>query len=197
MRICRLLISTLVVLSSFSAVSQAQVPDSLLLDDDQWSLHKRLSASTSAGKRSNDLSVKLGLQFMTYMHWRKLDFGLGVNYEDEHYFNLIPAYLHIAYSPLDSQRGVKFFMQSGLAFNIPQNATYDYGKAGIMLSAGMEQEFKLFRIIPSSFQLLYRYQQSSTVREWSTNGQADQTLTNSVEIKHTMHRIMLVFGVNF
>jgi hypothetical protein len=179
-----------------STVGQSQV-DSLNNVSEELTLHKRVSLGANIGKRSSDLSVKMSAQFLTYVNWKKFDLGLGVNYENEEYFNLIPFYAHLAYMPIKTKNPTKLIIQSGLAFNTPHSMNYDYGKAGIMLSGGIEQQFELFKIIPSSFQILYRFQQTSTVREWTVQTTPDQSNTNSEEIKHSMHRLILVLGFNF
>lgn len=180
----------------FDSNAQQNRPDSLIDVSDQISLHKRISVGLSAGKRTDDLSLNLGLQFLTYVNWKKIDLGLGVNYEDENYFNLIPAYAHIAYNPIPDENHAKMFFQSGLAFNIPGSVDYDYGKPGILLGGGIEQEFMLFKRLSSVFQIMYRYQETSTVREWPSNQQGQDDM-NSEKIKHSMHRVMIVFGLNF
>jgi hypothetical protein len=188
----------IVYLVSLGASAQSIQSDSLLFDhNDLISLHKRISIGASAGKRSSDLSINMGLQLLTYINWKKIDLGLGVNYEDEDYFNLLPAYFHLAYTPAIQGNKTKIMFQSGLAFNLPQSANYDYGKPGVMLSVGIEQPFKLFKKLPANFQILYRYQETSTVREWAVAQQADQSNINTEVIKHFMHRFMLVYGMNF
>lgn len=189
-------ISVLAYTLCFDCHAQSIPKDSVNEIGDEISLHKRISAGLSAGKRTDDLSLNLGLQFLTYINWKKIDMGLGVNYEDENYFNLIPAYTHIAYNPIPDENHAKIFIQSGLAFNIPSSVDYDYGKPGIFLGGGIEQEFILFKRLYSVFQIMYRYQETSTVREWPSNQQGQDDM-NSEVIKHSMHRVMIVFGVNF
>ncbi|ADR20223.1 hypothetical protein MATR_21610 [Marivirga tractuosa] len=189
-------ISILTILVCFDSYAQFDKADSLTDISRGMSLHKRISVSVSAGKRTNDLSLKPGLQFLTYANWKKIDFGVGVNYEDEDFFNLIPAYVHIAYNPIPDENHAKIFIQSGLAFNVPASIEYDYGKPGFMCSGGIEQEFVLFKKLSSVFQISYRFQQTSTVREW-TSSQAGQDYINSEVIKHSMHRILVVYGINF
>jgi hypothetical protein len=190
-------ILSILLVRCFDIHAQQQYQSDSLIDvNDELSLHKRISVALSAGKRTDDLSLKLGLQFMTYVNWKKVDLGLGVNYEDEDYFNLIPAYAHIAYNPIPNENHVKVFIQSGLAFNVPGSVDYDYGKPGILLGGGIEQEFILFKRLSSMFQIMYRFQQTSTVREWPANQQGQDDM-NSEIIKHSMHRVMFVFGFNF
>jgi hypothetical protein len=184
-------------LNSVPGLAQINPADSIMHDEDIVTLHKRISIGASSGRRSSDLSIKMSLQLLTYINWKKIDVGLGVNYEDEDYFNLLPAYFHLAYIPINQGNPTKMILQSGLAFNLPQSANYDYGKPGIMLGFGIEQAFKLFKKLPANFQLLYRFQQTSTVREWLVFHQPHQNNQNSEVIKHSMHRLMLVFGVNF
>jgi hypothetical protein len=189
-------ISILALIWCFDIHGQNHPKDSAMDKDEVVSLYKRISVGVSAGKRTEDLSFNFGLQFMSYVNWKKIDVGIGVNYEDENYFNLIPAYVHIAYNPIPNENHAKIFIQSGLAFNVPGSSNYDYGKPGIMFGGGIEQEFVLFKKLSSNFQIMYRFQQTSTVREWSSN-QPDQDNLNLEITKHSMHRVMIVYGFMF
>jgi hypothetical protein len=180
-------------LMGLNSFAQNQSSDSLMKEYDSLKFYKRISIGPKAVKNLNETSIKLSLQFLTYINWRKFDLGLGVNYEDEIDKYLIPAYVHFSFTPDIKKNPTKIFLQSGLAFNLPRSGSYDHGKPGALLGLGIEQHFRLFNRLHSTLQFLYRLSKTTMVEKSFAN---QQPVGSSV-LNQSSNRFMLVFGVNF
>ena len=184
-------------LISFCITAQTEASINEDYEDERFRLRHRISLGNVFGKRSSEISHHLSLQYLSFTRFRSFDFGLGVNFENEYYFDLIPLYMHVAYPLAKLENSPKAFLHSGLAFNSQRDFSYTKGQPGLLIAGGFEQDFSLGKRLGGVFQLLYRFHQTSTIEEWPSYQNPDQNALNSDIVKYSMHRIMLVVGINF
>lgn len=157
-----------------------------------FKLEHHLLIGSIAGKRVDKLNHKLAVHYLGNLAYQKHAIGIGVGFENEDYFYVMPAYLHYSYQLWKNVKLPKPYTEIGLAFNREKDIFLANSFSGILVAGGFMQSFKISKRTFLQLKIGYRYQETSTVLlspSWGT-GQGTETL-----IKHKMHRINAMVGI--
>lgn len=190
-RILTILGLILVLINNLAGQNETKSND---FDQPIFELNHQLLIGTVAGKRSQNLNHRLSVQYLSTLNYNKHDLGLGVGFENENYFNLLPAYFFYSYNFWKKNNLPQPFTEIGLAFNTEREISFSNSIPGIFLSAGLIHSVKLTHSIALQIKCGYRYQETSTLRLLPTGGAQPP---NENLVKHQMHRIQFMVGIKF
>jgi hypothetical protein len=157
--------------------------------------HHILIGSTS-GKRVEQFDHQISIHYLSTIIFKRYDMGLGVGFENEKYFYLLPTYFHFSYNPWKKNNLPRPYANVGMAFNSERDISLSNSIPGILLSGGIKHSIQIGKNAFLQIKLGYRYQETSTLRLQPSFG-SPTAPPNETLVKHKMHRINTLIGIRF
>ncbi len=145
------------------------------------------------GKRAGEFNTRFNMHYVSSVAFKKYNLGLGVGFENENYFYLLPAYFHFTYKLWENKIAPQPFADMGLAFNTERDIILANSIPGILFSGGLLHSIPLGKSYVQ-MKLAYRYQETSTLRLVPSFGFPNAP-PNETLVKHKMHRFNVLIGI--